>query len=199
MGREIRNTSRKPTGAARRNRERGGKQRRGGGRVILDQLFNTTTQFNRRSEVKSPLSQLLESNSEFMDNLRSLLQKKHEIGLDEEALNILGKLVEAQPFEMERLLSEMAKAQEAFEDILALNPLSFEALFENALLMNGSSESDTVIARLEQALSIAMDENKAKEARDVRLIITQIQFLHKNVDEALKNYEELIKEDPKDF
>lgn len=160
------------------------------------------------SDAKSPLSHLLESNSEFVENLWSLLQKKLEIGEDEEALKILEKLVEAQPYEVEwkflmaRLLSEMGKTQEArdaFEDILALNPLSFEALFENALLMDRCGESNTVIARLEKALSIAMDENKAKEARDVRLIIAQIQFLQKNVDEALASYEELIKEDPKDF
>ncbi|XP_021748803.1 protein SLOW GREEN 1, chloroplastic-like [Chenopodium quinoa] len=159
-------------------------------------------------EENSPLSHLLETNSEFVDNLWSLLQKKLEIGEDEEALKILGKLVEAQPYETEwkflraRLLSEMGKTQEArdeFEDILALNPLSFEALFENALLMDRCGERDTVIARLEKALSIAMDESKAKEARDVRLIIAQIQFLQKNVDEALKSYDELIKEDSKDF
>ncbi|KNA07947.1 hypothetical protein SOVF_167190 [Spinacia oleracea] len=176
--------------------------------TVEEEKVDNLNEIESGSEAKSPLSHLLESNSEFVDNLWSLLQKKLEIGEDEEALNILGKLVEAQPFEMEwkflraRLLSEMAKTQEAreaFEDILALNPLSFEALFENALLMDRSGESDNVIARLEQALSIAMDENKAKEARDVRLIIAQIQFLHKNVDEALKNYEELIKEDPKDF
>ncbi|KAL2892259.1 protein SLOW GREEN 1 chloroplastic [Bienertia sinuspersici] len=160
------------------------------------------------SEAKSPLSHLMESNSEFVDNLWKLLQKKLEIGEDEEALKILGKLVEAQPSEMEwkylraRLLSEMGKiqeAREAFEEILALNPLSFEALFENALIMDRGGERDAVIERLERALNIAMDESKAKEARDVRLIIAQIQFLQKKVDEALKSYEELIKEDPHDF
>lgn len=160
------------------------------------------------SEVKSPLSHLMETNAEFVDNLKALLQKHLEIGEDEEALKILGKLVEAQPLEMEwkflmaRVLGEMGKTQEArdaFEEILALNPLSFEALFENALLMDRSGEGSAVIGRLEKALRIAEDENKAKEARDVRLIMAQIQFLHKNVEEALRSYEELAKEDPKDF
>ncbi|WZY73334.1 hypothetical protein YC2023_012189 [Brassica napus] len=38
-----------------------------------------------------------------------------------------------------------------------------------------------------------------KEIRDVRLIIAYIEFLQKNVDEALKSYEQLTKEDPKGF
>lgn len=160
------------------------------------------------SEAKSPLSNLLESSDEFVDNLKALLQKKLENGEDEEALKILGKLVEAQPSQMEwkflmaRLLGEMGRTQEArdaFESILASNPLSFEALFENALLMDRCGERNAVIGRLEKALRVAEDENKAKEARDVKLIMAQIQFLQKNVDEALESYEALAKEDPKDF
>ncbi|KAF2320976.1 hypothetical protein GH714_032331 [Hevea brasiliensis] len=56
-----------------------------------------------------------------------------------------------------------------------------------------------VIRRLQEALDIAKEENKVKEARDVRFIMAQIQFLQKNVEEALKSYQELSKEDPNDF
>ncbi|XP_048495029.1 protein SLOW GREEN 1, chloroplastic [Beta vulgaris subsp. vulgaris] len=176
--------------------------------TVEEEKVDNLSEIESGSERNSPLSHLLESNSEFVDSLWKLLQQKLELGEDEEALKVLEKLVEAQPFEMEwkflraRLLSEMGKIQEsreAFEDILALNPLSFEALFENALLMDRCGEKDGVIVRLEGALSIAMEESKAKEARDVRLIIAQIQFLQKNVEEAMNSYEELIKEDPKDF
>ncbi|GMH23947.1 hypothetical protein Nepgr_025790 [Nepenthes gracilis] len=160
------------------------------------------------SHVDSALTKLLESNSELLGNLKSLLQKNLENGEDEEALKILEKLVLAQPSEMEwkfllaRLLNEMGRPQDArqvFDGILASNPLSFEALFENALLMDRCGERDKVIGRLEEALRIAEDENKLKEARDVKLIMAQMQFLQKNVDEALRSYEELAKDDPKDF
>jgi len=156
----------------------------------------------------SPLSEFLESNSEAIDALKSLLQQKLEIGEDEEALKILGRLVSAQPsvtewkFLMARLLNELGNAENArkvFEEILALNPLSFEALFENALVMDRCGEGEAVITRLEEALKIAEEENKAKEARDVRLIMAQIQFLQKNVEGALRSYQELSKEDPNDF
>ncbi|XP_059649829.1 protein SLOW GREEN 1, chloroplastic [Cornus florida] len=156
----------------------------------------------------SPLSEFLDSNSKVIDALKSLLQEKLEAGEDEEALKTLEKLVSAQPDQTEwkflkaRLLNEMGETQEArnvFEEILKLTPLSFEALFENALLMDRCGEGGAVIGRLEEALRIAEDGNKVKEARDVRLIMAQIQFLQKNVDEALRSYQELSKEDPNDF
>ncbi|VVA98095.1 unnamed protein product [Arabis nemorensis] len=159
-------------------------------------------------EPNSPLYELLDSTPEAVQTLRSLLQQKLENGEDEEALKLLEQLVAAQPeetewkFLMARLLGEMGRSENArqvFEEILKRNPLSFEALFENALLMDRSGEGAAVLQRLEDALAIAESENMVKEIRDVRLIIAQIQFLQKNVDEALKSYEELTKEDPKDF
>ncbi|XWS22898.1 hypothetical protein CRYUN_Cryun29cG0075500 [Craigia yunnanensis] len=156
----------------------------------------------------SPLSEFLESNNEAIEALKSLLQQKLENGEDEEALTILNRLVSAQPqvtdwkFLLARLLSEMGQTENArkvFEEILLSNPLSFEALFENALLMDRCGEGEAVIKRLEEALVIAQDEKKVKEARDVRLIMAQIQFLQKNVEEALRSYQELVKEDPSDF
>ena len=162
----------------------------------------------RESEQSSPLSEFLETNSEAVDALKSLLQQKLENGEDEEALKILKRLVSAQPevtewkFLMARLLNEMGdteNARKVFEEILAHNPLSFEALFENALLMDRRGEGEAVITRLQEALSIAEEKNKAKEARDVRLIMAQIQFLQKNVDEALNIYQQLTKEDPNDL
>uniref|UniRef100_A0A0A0KMW6 Uncharacterized protein n=2 Tax=Cucumis sativus TaxID=3659 RepID=A0A0A0KMW6_CUCSA len=168
-------------------------------------IFEDSDQDGRQS---SPLNDFLESNSEAVEALKSLLQQKLENGEDEEALKILKQLVSALPsvtewkFLMARLLGEMGKtehAREVFEEILAVNPLSFEALFENALLMDRCGEGEAVIRRLEEALRIAENENKAKEARDVKLIMAQIQFLQKNVEEALKSYKELVKEDPSDF
>lgn len=131
-----------------------------------------------------------------------------ESGEDEESLKILKKLISAQPenvewkFLMARLLNEMGMLQESrevFEEILSKTPFSFEALFENALLMDRCGEGLNVIKRLEEALSLAEEEGKVKECRDIRFIIAQVQFLQKNIDEALRSYEELEKEDPKDF
>lgn len=150
----------------------------------------------------------MESNAEAIDALKNLLKEKLESGEDEESLSILKKLLLAQPdnqewkFLVARLLNEMGRIQESrevFEEILLDSPLSFEALFENALLMDRCGEGANVIKRLEEALKLADDEGKLKECRDIRFIIAQVQFLQKNIDEALRSYDELEKEDPKDF
>ncbi|KAM7254713.1 hypothetical protein ACFE04_019954 [Oxalis oulophora] len=152
-----------------------------------------------------PVSEFLDSN---IDTLKSLMHQKLQNGEDEGALNILKRILSVQPhvtewkFLMARLLNEMGQTEEArklFEEILVSNPLSFEALFENALLMDRCGEGEAVIRRLEEALIIAQEDNKLKEARDVRLIMAQIHFLQKNVDDALITYQQLAKEDPRDF
>ncbi|KAJ6726130.1 TETRATRICOPEPTIDE REPEAT PROTEIN 5 [Salix purpurea] len=87
----------------------------------------------------------------------------------------------------------MGRAQDArnvFEEILVANPLSFEALFENALLMDRFGEGEAVIRRLQEALDIAEEENKVKEARDVRLIMAQIHFLQKECGGSVEKNEE---------
>ncbi|KAE8710106.1 protein SLOW GREEN 1 [Hibiscus syriacus] len=156
----------------------------------------------------SPLSEFLESNEEAFEALKSLLYQKLENHEDEEALSILNRLVSAQPevtdwkFLLARLLGDMGQkenARKVFEEILQSNPFSFEALFENALLMDRCGEGEAVLKRLEEALSLAQEEKKDKEARDVRFIIAQIQFLQNNVEGAFMTYQELAKEDPSDY
>ncbi|WCJ17627.1 Tetratricopeptide repeat (TPR)-like superfamily protein [Euphorbia peplus] len=169
----------------------------------------TIEQGEAKIEHTTPVSKLIESNADAIESLKSLLQQKLDNGgQDDEALKVLNSLAEAQPsvtewkFLKARLFNEMGRTQDArnvFEEILRLNPLSFEALFENALLMDRSGEGEAVIRRLQEALEIAEEENKVKEARDVRFIMAQIQFLQKNVEEALGSYQELSKEDPGDF
>ncbi|XP_027154506.1 protein SLOW GREEN 1, chloroplastic-like [Coffea eugenioides] len=160
------------------------------------------------TQANSPLTPILESDPHIVEDFRSSLMLMLKNGEYEEVLKTLRKLSSAQPentewkFLMARLLKKMGKTQESrrvFEEILARNPLSFEALFENALLMDRCGEGASVMSRLEKALKIAEEKKKVKEARDVRFIMAQVQFLRKNVGEALKSCEELEKEDPKDF
>ncbi|XP_058735637.1 protein SLOW GREEN 1, chloroplastic [Vicia villosa] len=160
--------------------------------------------------ITSPLSEFLETNYESSspEALKSLLQQKLDLGEDEEALKILKHLISSQPevsdwkFLAARLTTEIGDTDSArsfYDEILKSNPLSFEALFENALLMDRCGEGDALIEQLEDAMRVALEDNKEKEGRDVRLIIAQILFLRKSVDEALGLYEILIKEDPNDF
>ncbi|KAK1324976.1 hypothetical protein QJS10_CPA01g00167 [Acorus calamus] len=162
-----------------------------------------------KTESPSPaVSHFLESNSEAIDALRSLLYKKLEEGEDDEVVKVLNKLVEARPKETEWkfLLSRLhnengdtAEARRLLEEILTVDPLSFEGLFEIAVLMDQCGEGEAVMRRLEEALSLAKEEQKGKEARDVRFIMAQMKYLQKDVDGALESYSKLAREDPKDY
>ncbi|MFS7983361.1 putative tetratricopeptide-like helical domain superfamily [Helianthus anomalus] len=170
--------------------------------AIAEPLTQTATTTISESESESEISEFLESNSEAIDAMKTLLEKKLETGEDQESLKILKKLVLAQPengdwkFLMERLLNEMGENETGREDLeQILTRKDFEALFENAVLMDKCGEGEAVIKRLEKEV----EEKNEKEARDARLIIAQVEFLKKNVDEALKRYDELVSEDPDDF
>lgn len=163
---------------------------------------------NLGNQESSPLTEFLESNTEAIEALKSLLKQKLDEHDNNESLKILKKLSTAQPENMEwkfltaRLLCEMdnvKEAKQAFEEILSRNPLSFEALFENAVLMVLCGEGEAGLKRLEDALKVAEEENKAKEARDIRFIMAQAQGMQKHVGEAFIRCEELEKQDPNDF
>ncbi|CAH8274910.1 unnamed protein product [Arabidopsis lyrata] len=51
-------------------------------------------------------------------------------------------------------MGRLENARQMLEEILQRNPLSFEALFENALLMDRSVEGAAVLQRLEDALAV---------------------------------------------
>lgn len=84
--------------------------------------------------------------------------------------------------EVPELTREVQEARDAFEDILAKNPWSFKACLKMHYRWIGTGRGRSMMSRLEVALSVPEDENKAKEARDVRLIMAQMQFLHENVE-----------------
>ncbi|KAL5721580.1 hypothetical protein ACHQM5_005206 [Ranunculus cassubicifolius] len=159
-------------------------------------------------EEKSSLSSFLESNSEAVEELKAVLQTKLDDGEDEEALKILEQLCAAQPLELNwkfltaRLYNEIGERDEAkkvYKEILNIDPLCFDALFQTAVLMDQCGEGEAALQMLEEKLIFAQEEQKETEARNVRLILAQIQYLQKNVDEALRSYEELAKEDPADY
>ncbi|PIA64098.1 hypothetical protein AQUCO_00201412v1 [Aquilegia coerulea] len=157
---------------------------------------------------ESALSQFIESHSEAIDGLKSLLQRKLEDGEYEEALKILERLISAQPDELEwkflmaRLYNEIGEKGEArkvYEEILGKDPLCFDALFQNVVLMDQCGEVQAALGMLEERLNFAQNEQEEVETRNVRFILAQIQYLQKNIDEALNSYEELSKEDPADY
>ncbi|XP_071722780.1 protein SLOW GREEN 1, chloroplastic-like [Rutidosis leptorrhynchoides] len=102
---------------------------------------------------------------------------------------------------MVRLLNvgQTKVARQLYDEMLALKPFSLESWLDTDLTFDGVAEA-AVVRRLEEALTMANEEeNKVKEAMDVRLIMAQIHFLRKNAEEALKSYRQLSMEDPGDI
>ncbi|XP_071722782.1 protein SLOW GREEN 1, chloroplastic-like [Rutidosis leptorrhynchoides] len=139
--------------------------------------------------------------------LSSIMKQKLEEGEAMEAFNILKRMGEIDALEwklvMSKMLTEMGRTEDArklFEEIPAASkPLSFEASFENALLMDLCGEEEAVLKRLEEALTLAKEENSVDETREARLIMAQIKFFQDDVEEALASYRQLAMEDPADY
>ncbi|XP_078448507.1 protein SLOW GREEN 1, chloroplastic-like [Wolffia australiana] len=156
----------------------------------------------------SALSHFLESNAEAVEALRTLLYDKLDGGELREGLRILDKLIAARPDDAEwRFLAarvhdemgDLAGARRRLEEVLAADPLSTEALLQIAVVMDRAGEGAAAAARLEAALLAAKESGREKEARDVRLVMAQLLYLQKRVDEAISCYEELAEEDPRDY
>ncbi|KAE8719246.1 protein SLOW GREEN 1 [Hibiscus syriacus] len=96
-------------------------------------------------------------------------------------------------------MGQTEKARRLFDEILQSDPFAYETLYEYALLMDRCGEGEAVLKRLEGVVALAEREKKAKEARDVRFIISQLHFLQNDLDKAFMSYQQLAKEDPTDF
>ncbi|RZC74954.1 hypothetical protein C5167_050425 [Papaver somniferum] len=175
---------------------------------VVEELKEETQSQELEITTESKLPQFLESSPEAINALKSVVEQKLDIGEDEEALAILKRIVEAQPkevqwkFMMARVLNELgriAESQVVFDEILREDPLCYEALLQNSLLMDQNGEGEAAVHRLEAALELALEEDKQESAREIRLIMAQLQFLQRKVVNALNSYKVLANEDPSDY
>ncbi|KAL3502227.1 hypothetical protein ACH5RR_036676 [Cinchona calisaya] len=152
-------------------------------------------------------------NPEAIWKLKILLGKKLKAGKNKECLEILQKFSSSQlentdwKFLAARLLNEMGNTREAIE---LLSPVFAEedlpsvlTVFELSLLVDlfeFGKQLKWLADNIREALEGDVKEMPEKEAVTfTRLFYAQLQFLLNNVDEALRIYEELGREDPSDF
>lgn len=127
----------------------------------------------------------------------------------DQALEILNRLISLDPEEQEwRLLKAQVQtyggdfdsATKGFEEILAKDPLRVEAY--HGLVM-AYSDSESKLSELEGRIGEAIErckrEDKKKDFRDFMLLIAQIRVMEGNPSEALRVYQELVKDEPRDF
>ncbi|KAK6942915.1 hypothetical protein RJ641_028292 [Dillenia turbinata] len=157
------------------------------------------------------IDEQLSSNPEDTEALRALLEVKIKTRKLNEAIEVIDKLLKLEPNEPEWPLmkchiyshnGENEKARLGFEEILAKDPLRVEA-YHGLVMAVSQSESENelndVVKRVQDAMETCRKEKKKEEVRDFKLLLAQIQVIEGNYDDALKIYQELVREEPRDF
>lgn len=127
----------------------------------------------------------------------------------DEALGVLDRLIELEPDEYEWPLLKAnmhiyndnhALARDLFEEILKKDPLRVEAFHGLVMATSESNESlKELLNRVEEAIEVCKKEKRDSDVRDFKLLIAQIKVIEGNFSEALNAYQDLVKEEPRDF
>ncbi|KAL8483979.1 hypothetical protein ACS0TY_026610 [Phlomoides rotata] len=153
----------------------------------------------------------LVSNPDDADALRSLMEIKIKSKKVPESIEILDKLIELEPEEVEWPMmkahlyaynGEIESAKIMFNELLKKDPFRVEAyhgLVTVASQEESSDELGIIEKRLEEVMRLCKKENKKSDLRDFKLLLAQIRVLEGSYDDALKFYQELVKEEPRDF
>ncbi|KAG2334997.1 hypothetical protein Bca52824_006194 [Brassica carinata] len=158
---------------------------------------------------EAALEKHLASNPNDIEALQSLMKIKLQSKNLDQSLEILNRLISLDPEEQEwRILKAQVQtyggdfdsATKGFEEILARDPLRVEAY--HGLVM-AYSDSEPKLSELEGRIGEAIErcrkEDKKKDFRDFMLLIAQIRVMEGNPGEALRVYQELVKDEPRDF
>lgn len=172
------------------------------------ETVNESTEKSIKKE-ESTIEEHLSRYPEDVESLRSLMEEKIKNRKLQEAIEIIDRLIELEPDEKEWPLlkanlhsysGEFELAKEEFEDILEKDPIRVEAY--HGLVMAGAESGDElkgVLERIKAAMERCRKEKKSSEVRDFKLLIAQVKVIEGNYGEALKVYDELVKEEPRDF
>ncbi|XP_010553027.1 PREDICTED: protein SLOW GREEN 1, chloroplastic [Tarenaya hassleriana] len=158
---------------------------------------------------EAALEQHLASNPNDVEALQSLVKIKFQSQKLRQAITILDRLIEIEPDEhewpvlkaqLQTYNGDYDSATRGFEEILAKDPFRVEAY--HGLVM-AYSDSDSKLSELENRINGVVEkckeEKKQKDLRDFMLLIAQIRVIEGNPMEALRVYEELVKDEPEDF
>ncbi|KAH7512985.1 protein SLOW GREEN 1, chloroplastic [Ziziphus jujuba] len=162
--------------------------------------------FNEKERL---IEEQLSRNPDDTEALRSLMEVRIRAHKLSEAVEVLDRLIELEPGDFEWLLlkanihsfmGELELARNEFEEILSKDPFSVEAYHGLVMAVSQSSgKLKDVLRRVEKAMERCEKEKKNSDLRDFKLLVAQIRVMEANYVDALKLYEELVKEEPRDF
>lgn len=163
-------------------------------------------------EVKErTLEEYLDSHPEDTRALRALMKLKIRARKPAEASAIVDRLIVLEPGEkglpllkahLQSQGGDTETATKVLEEMLQKDPLFVEAY--HGLVMAASqleSEGDLggILKRIEDAMATCKKQKRKEELRDFKLLVAQVKVIQAEYGEALKVYQELVKEEPRDF
>lgn len=175
---------------------------------LVEPTNREETSFEERERI---VEDELSHNPDNIEALRSLMEVRIKARKLKEAIEVLDRLIELEPEEYEwpllraniySYLEEHELARKEFEQILDKDPFRVEAY--HGLVMASSENSDintlkNVAKRVEEAVEKCNKLGRKSDVRDFKLLIAQIRVVEGDYVEALKVYQQLVKEEPRDF
>ncbi|OVA18261.1 Tetratricopeptide repeat-containing domain [Macleaya cordata] len=170
----------------------------------------TPTDADTDEEKERTLEEYLYSHPDDVKALKAVMEVKIKSGKIEEAISIIDRLIEIEPTEKEwpllkaHLLSysgDVELAKLGFEEVLSKDPLHVEA-YHGLVMAASQSESgelENVLKRIENVMERCKKEKKKEDLRDFKLLVAQVRVIEGKYIDALKVYQELVKEEPRDF
>ncbi|KAE9621854.1 putative tetratricopeptide-like helical domain-containing protein [Lupinus albus] len=161
------------------------------------------------AESEGVLESRLSENPNDTEALRNLMELKIRARKINQAIQVIERLIEIEPEELEWPLlkanmhvynDDQELARNVFEEILKRDPLRVEAYHGLVMAISESNQPlNGVLKRVEVAVENCKKEKKDSVVRDFKLLIAQIKVMEGYFSEALKNYQDLVKEEPRDF
>ncbi|KAK9126895.1 hypothetical protein Scep_015741 [Stephania cephalantha] len=145
-----------------------------------------------------------------VETLRSLVEEKIKDRKLEEAISVVDRLIEMEPLEKQWPLmkahlnwyrGDVESAKAVFEEILSKDPFFVEAYHGLVTVVAPSKpeELEKVVKRIENAMEMCKKGEKYENLREFKLLIAQVRIMEGNYEDALKDFQELVKEEPNDF
>ncbi|XP_076917190.1 protein SLOW GREEN 1, chloroplastic-like [Bidens hawaiensis] len=162
-------------------------------------------------EEEKTLEQRLCTDPNDAKTLKNLMEIKIKIGKVQEAIGILNQLIDVEPEDGEwKLLKhhlnsyagDHESAKLGFEEIIKEDPFRVEAYHGLVMAASASESVDelkSIETRIVDAIELCKKGKKKDEVRDFKLLLAQIRVIRGDYNDAIKIYEELSKEEPRDF
>ncbi|KAH7277475.1 hypothetical protein KP509_39G053400 [Ceratopteris richardii] len=173
----------------------------------LDETFWKDFDLSRGS-MFAILKNVLDSDPNDRDALECLAKILVDSDTPSHSLPVIEKLELLEPGEVEwrylkgfayDMIGEFKKAKEIYQEILKVEPYSSKAIQGLMMAMDELDEVDELADVVDQTVNRARDEDNITEARNIVMLIGQFFMMKGHLREALEIYEDMLKEDSKDF